>query len=622
MNIIVPLLGSGSRFKEADYPSSKSLVKYKTKEIIFYLLDQLVVNQDKVYVIHRSDLENERFSEKVKSRYGERVTTHQVNYNTSGAAHTLQIALKSFDINLEDPLAVCDSDTFYDKDHINEIRDVGNCIFHFEDLGKDPIYSYIKTDKTGKVLRIKEKSKISNLASVGTYCFDSGITALKYCEKVLKKDIKQKGEHYISSVFQEMIDDNVTVTTKQTSNFKCLGTPAQLQSAKTDTLLRICFDLDNTLVTEPRIKGDYSTVEPIQKNIDFLNDLKREGHTIIIHTARGMKSCQGKVGVLSANIGKVTFDTLEKFQIPYDEIYFGKPFADAYIDDKSVDAYGDLEKLTGVYRNPVINRNHNRVSLEEEVVRKISKNKSISGELYWYKNLPKEVSHLFPKLVSSREGDETEICTQKIEGTTLSRMLINGSVNREIIHELFNSITLIHSSVLGEINNSNPYDNYARKTEERFQKFDSSLLQDKSNESFYSDIIRFLHDYEENNSALISNIHGDPVFTNILIDKDNRMKFIDMRGLQGKVLTITGDKNYDYAKIYQSLLGYDSIVHDCHLDDQYLEFLRKEFVAVSKCNVEIIRKLSSSLLFSCIPLQPRKLWSKLLFVAKDSFYNK
>ena len=31
--------------------------------------------------------------------------------------------------------------------------------------------------------------------------------------------------------------------------------------------LRICFDLDNTLVSYPKVKGDYSSVEPITKNI-------------------------------------------------------------------------------------------------------------------------------------------------------------------------------------------------------------------------------------------------------------------------------------------------------------------------------------------------------------------
>jgi hypothetical protein len=49
-----------------------------------------------------------------------------------------------------------------------------------------------------------------------------------------------------------------------------------------------------------------------------------------------MKTHNGNIGKINADIGKITFDTLEKFNIPYDEIYFGKPHADFYIDDLAI----------------------------------------------------------------------------------------------------------------------------------------------------------------------------------------------------------------------------------------------------------------------------------------------
>ena len=61
--------------------------------------------------------------------------------------------------------------------------------------------------------------------------------------------------------------------------------------------LRVCFDLDNTLVTYPTIPGDYSTVKPIEKNIKLLNDLKNDGHEIIIHTARRMSTHKNNINV-------------------------------------------------------------------------------------------------------------------------------------------------------------------------------------------------------------------------------------------------------------------------------------------------------------------------------------
>ena len=55
-------------------------------------------------------------------------------------------------------------------------------------------------------------------------------------------------------------------------------------------------------------------------------------------------------------------------------------------------------------------------------------------------------------------------------------------------------------------------------------------------------------------------IHGDPVFSNVLLTDDGRIFLLDMRGEQGNILTLQGDLTYDLSKVYQSLLGYDYII--------------------------------------------------------------
>ena len=57
--------------------------------------------------------------------------------------------------------------------------------------------------------------------------------------------------------------------------------------------------------------------------------------------------------------------------------------------------------------------------------------------------------------------------------------------------------------------------------------------------------------------------------TNILINKYDKIKFIDMRGKQGKECTIYGDWLYDWAKLYQSLIGYDKILQDKNISLEY-----------------------------------------------------
>lgn len=50
-------------------------------------------------------------------------------------------------------------------------------------------------------------------------------------------------------------------------------------------------------------------------------------------------------------------------------------------------------------------------------------------------------------------------------------------------------------------------------------------------------------------------IHGDPVFSNILLTETPSIALLDMRGEVGSQLTMQGDMLYDLSKVYQSLLG-------------------------------------------------------------------
>ena len=55
----------------------------------------------------------------------------------------------------------------------------------------------------------------------------------------------------------------------------------------------------------------------------------------------------GNVGVVLKDVAKLTFDQLDHFGIPYDEIYFGKPHADVYIDGKSVNPTTEFAQTLG-----------------------------------------------------------------------------------------------------------------------------------------------------------------------------------------------------------------------------------------------------------------------------------
>src|SRR3989344_5613505 len=98
---------------------------------------------------------------------------------------------------------------------------------------------------------------------------------------------------------------------------------------------RICIDMDGVIAQLKKQGETYESVLPVPGAVEKIKKLKEAGHYIIIFTARHMKTCNGNVAMVLAKQGKNTLDWLAKYSIPYDEIHFGKPWADIYIDDNA-----------------------------------------------------------------------------------------------------------------------------------------------------------------------------------------------------------------------------------------------------------------------------------------------
>ena len=76
--------------------------------------------------------------------------------------------------------------------------------------------------------------------------------------------------------------------------------------------MRIVFDLDGVICELKKPSESYSDVIPKKKIIQKMRNLKEEGHYLIIHTARHMRTCEGDVTKVIAKIGKITEDWLQQ----------------------------------------------------------------------------------------------------------------------------------------------------------------------------------------------------------------------------------------------------------------------------------------------------------------------
>lgn len=641
MIILIPLGGTGERFKENNYKSPKALINIFGKHIIYYLLDCLdTSNIDFVYIPYNKEYEKYRFEDKLKKDYPHiKFEFFQLNKNTNGAAHTINIALNQIKTTIADcPILCLDGDNFYTTNIVN-IWSGENKIITVKDVGSNPIYSYVKTNLDNKIIDIVEKNKISDNACTGAYGFKSYFQLLKYTQYIIDNNIKQKNEFYTSNVIKEMITNNIEFNMEEISlnDWHCLGTPFQVKIfynnfPKISSIngknmikkLRLCFDLDNTLVTFPKIKNDYTSVEPIDENIAFLRYLKKFGHTIIIYTARRMKTHEGNIGPLMKDIGKITFDTLEKFNIPYDEIYFGKPHADVYIDDLGLSCYDNLEKELGFYQDTVLPREFN--TLEKKSIETITKSSTdLSGEIYYYNNIPKQIKDMFPILIDYDINNKW-YTMEKIQGNTLTSFYLSELLTEEMLIHIINSIKRIQSvNIDTEINedNINIYGNYCDKLKERYLNYNFSQFE--NSDIIYNKIYHKLDEYEKNNKGIKTVIHGDAVMTNIIINKYGKIKFIDMRGKIGDKLNICGDFMYDWAKLYQSLVGYDTILQNKTIDANYknklIKIFENKFIEnYSEEYFVYLKYISASLLFTLIPLHNNEKCTKYYSLI-DSLIN-
>ena len=140
---------------------------------------------------------------------------------------------------------------------------------------------------------------------------------------------------------------------------------------------------------------------------------------------------------------------------------------------------------------------------------------------------------------------------------------------------------------------------YVNKLRERYN--DNLDLYNKyiNAESIFKILDKELYYYDK---AVFSIIHGDPVFTNVL-QTEQGLRFIDMKGKIDGELTIIGDTYYDLAKVYQSVLGYDFILNDIELDNVYINEFKTMFESLfNKEGLRNLKIITASLFFTLMPL--------------------
>jgi len=136
----------------------KALIDISGRPIISYLLDNLKTdNIDYIFIPYNKEYKDHNLENFLIKNYPQiTFKFFCLQNNTRGAAETINIGINNLNEERDLPVLCLDSDNFYLCDIISQWNK-GNCIFSFEDLDEDPIYSYVITGENNEIVDIKRR---------------------------------------------------------------------------------------------------------------------------------------------------------------------------------------------------------------------------------------------------------------------------------------------------------------------------------------------------------------------------------------------------------------------------------------------------------------------------------
>jgi HAD superfamily hydrolase (TIGR01509 family) len=228
LNVLIPMAGSGSRFKEAGYTFPKPLIDVNNKPMIQVIVENLNIDANFIFVVQKEHREKYNL-DLMLNLISPNCKIFETDKVTEGAACTALLA-KEF-IDNDSPLFFANSDQFVEWDStefmykMNESNvDGGIVVFN----STHPKWSFVKVNENGYATEIAEKKPISDIATVGFYYWKNGSDFVKYAEEMIEKNIRVNNEFYVCPVFNQAIQDGKKIITFKAEKMWGLGTPEDL----------------------------------------------------------------------------------------------------------------------------------------------------------------------------------------------------------------------------------------------------------------------------------------------------------------------------------------------------------------------------------------------------------
>ena len=242
MQIIIPMTGLGSRFKNAGYKELKPLILVEGKPIIEHVIKLYPGEDDFLFIVRKEHIETTPIIDVLK-KLCPKGKIKIIKGHKLGPVYAVTQVFDQISDSKPTILNYCDFYMNWDYLDFKTFTIQSGCDgaipcytgFHPHLLHKNNLYASCKVNNKLELLEIKEKfsfesDKSKAYHSGGNYYFKSGETLKTYCNKLITNKESLNGEYYASLVYNNMCKDGLkTLVYDKINHFCQWGTPFDLE---------------------------------------------------------------------------------------------------------------------------------------------------------------------------------------------------------------------------------------------------------------------------------------------------------------------------------------------------------------------------------------------------------
>ncbi|MBQ1875737.1 MAG: 2-C-methyl-D-erythritol 4-phosphate cytidylyltransferase [Selenomonas sp.] len=232
MTVVITMAGIGSRFRQVGYNVPKYQIEVKGKTLFAWSMESLQAYAsfiDKyIFVVRHEDHATSFIKTACAQLQIDNFQIVNLEAKTDGQATTCRLAIPYCDASL--PIMIYNIDTYVEAGtmQFDSIHGDGfiPCF-----TAKGDHWSFVKIDKDGRAIEVREKTRISDNCSIGSYYFSSAqLYASIYDEYYANVDNMEKNEKYIAPMYNYLIAKGrpVYIEKLPADKVHVLGTPEEV----------------------------------------------------------------------------------------------------------------------------------------------------------------------------------------------------------------------------------------------------------------------------------------------------------------------------------------------------------------------------------------------------------